>query len=100
MKSYTYTAAVYLQRFWRSTLKLLMGDFSLLPDHFGQSEFGLPSPDEYFGEAGLRALADHFQQKTGYEWLSAYQTIMSLFLQQLSLDMSSLRIRERIQNEE
>ncbi|MBI1801986.1 MAG: hypothetical protein HYR71_10210 [Chloroflexi bacterium] len=81
-----YTAAVYLQRLWREALSLYLGGFPLLPNYFGQTEFGLPDANEYFGEAGLRALARHFEAVTGYEWLSAYQSIVNLMLEQLSLE--------------
>lgn len=81
-----YTVAVYLQRLWYSTLSLYLGKFALLPDYYGQNEFGLPSPDVYWGEAGLRALAALFQEKTGYDWLTAYHTAISLLLAQLSLE--------------
>ncbi|MBI4772512.1 MAG: hypothetical protein HY784_19290 [Chloroflexi bacterium] len=81
-----YTAAVYLQRLWRGALSLYLDEQFLLPDHFGRAEFGLPPPDDCFGEAGLRELARLFEARTGAEWLSAYQTTMSLFLQQLRLE--------------
>lgn len=80
-----YTAAVYLQRLWHSTLGIYLGKFLLLPDYFGQREFGLPAPDDHFGEAGLRALAALFQEKTGYDWLSAYHVAIAHLLAQLSL---------------
>ncbi len=83
-----YTAAVYLQRLWRSTLGLYLGSFLLLPDYFGQAEFCLPAPDLHFGEAGLRALAALFQAKTGYDWLTTYHSAISLLLAQLSLEMT------------
>lgn len=81
-----YTAAVYLQRLWLSTLRMHLGRFSLLPDHFGQSHYHLPAPDVKFGEAGLRGLARRYADRTGMDWLSVYQVTMNLFLQQLSLD--------------
>ncbi|MGH2541379.1 MAG: hypothetical protein ACRDIB_01195 [Ardenticatenaceae bacterium] len=81
-----YTAAVYLQRLWRGTLELYLGDFPLLPDYFGESDFGLPTPEEHFGEAGLRALANLFKKRTGADWLTVYQSAMSLFLGQLRLN--------------
>jgi hypothetical protein len=80
-----YTATVFLQRFWRTALGIYLGETPLLPDYFG-ALWGLPAADEYFGEAGLRALAALQKQETGYEWFSAYQTIMDLFLKQLKLD--------------
>lgn len=81
-----YTAAVYLQHFWRSTLGLYLGNFPRLPDFFGQTIYGLPSPDDQFGESGLRALAAQFTQRTGFEWLSVYTAAVDLLLRQLSLE--------------
>lgn len=81
-----YTAAVYLQRFWLSTLRMHLGAFPLLPDYFGQSHYHLPPPDEKFGEAGLRSLARLYGAATGMDWLSVYNSSMSLFLQQLDLE--------------
>lgn len=81
-----YTAAVYLQRLWHGTLGLYLGNFSLLPDYFGRRVFYLPSPDEHFGELGLRALAELFQRRTGDEWLSAYESVMNLLLNQFRLE--------------
>ncbi|MCI0398661.1 MAG: hypothetical protein L0332_34230 [Chloroflexi bacterium] len=81
-----YTAAVYLQRLWRGKLEMYLGPLPLLPDYFGQSEWGLPAPTEHYGEAGLRALAEHFQTKTGDNWLSTYQAAISLFLIHLRLE--------------
>lgn len=83
-----YTAAVYLQRLWLSTLRLHLGSFPILPDHFGQAHYHLPSPEESFGEAGLRGLARYYADQTGLDWLSVYQSVMNLFLQQLSLDQT------------
>jgi len=84
-----YAAATYLQRFWHSTLQLYLTDFRLLPDHFGQIVFHLPSPDDHFGEAGLRALAAFFAEQTDHDWLSVYTATMELFLKQLSLEQFS-----------
>ncbi len=81
-----YTAAVYLQRLWLSTLRMHLGSFSLLPDHFGQAHYHLPAPDVKFGEAGLRALAALYEDKTGLDWLSVYELTMNLFLLQLGLE--------------
>ena len=81
-----YTAAVYLQRLWRNLLRLHLGRFRMLPDHFGQAYYHLPPPDVAFGEAGLRSLARLYSARTGFDWTSIYQTTMTLFLQQLSLE--------------
>lgn len=84
-----YTAAVYLQRLWRTTLGIYLGEFPLLPDTFGQAEFNLPAPDVHFGEAGLRELAKRFEAETGYDWLSVYESAISLFLAQLRLEAAN-----------
>lgn len=78
-----YTAAAYLQRLWHSTLGIYLDDLQLLPDLFGQTQYHLPAPTEDYGEAGLRSLAAYFQERTGYDWLSTYESVVSLFLQQL-----------------
>ncbi len=85
-----YTAAVYLQRFWRGTLGIYLGASQLLPDYFGQSRFELPEPAVDSGEAGLRALAERFQAETGFEWLSEYESVMDLLLEQLRIEAESL----------
>jgi len=81
-----YTAAVYLQRLWRGVLGLYLGDFPLLPNYFGETQMSLPTPDLAFGEAGLRLLAQKQKQITGYDWLSVYESAISLLLLQLRLE--------------
>lgn len=81
-----YTAAVYLQRFWLITLNIYLGSFAWLPDYYGQSHYHLPSPSEQFGETGLRQLAHQMEQTTGYEWLTVYESAISLLLLQLELE--------------
>lgn len=81
-----YTVAVYLQRFWLSTLQLYLGTFPLLPDYFGQTHYHFPPPEKHFGEAGLRALADYYTGQNGYDWLTIYQSAISLLLTQLNLE--------------
>jgi hypothetical protein len=81
-----YTAAVYLQHLWRGQLESYLGEQPWLPDYFGQSEWQLPPPTVHYSEAGLRLLANHFQARTGDNWLNTYETAVSLFLQQLMLE--------------
>ncbi len=85
-----YTAAVYLQRMWRGNLESLLGAFPDLPDHYGQSEFKLPAPDDYFGEKGLRQLARCFEALTGANWWQTYQDVIELFMKQLGLRMAQV----------
>jgi hypothetical protein len=80
-----YTAAVYLQHLWRGKLEMYLGTAPLLPDYFGQPEWGLPAPTEHFGEAGLRLLAEQQQARTGFNWLNNYHTIIAHYLNQLRL---------------
>lgn len=80
-----YTAAAYLQRFWFSTLQLYLGTFPLLPNYFGPTHYHLPPLEDHFGEAGLRTLANYYTNQTGYDWLSTYQSAISLLLTQLNL---------------
>lgn len=80
-----YTAAVYLQHLWRTQLEIYLGPAKPFSDHFGQSLWHLPPPSEHHGEAGLRVLAEHFQAETGANWLSAYESTMSLYLTILRL---------------
>lgn len=81
-----YTAAVYLQRLWCGTLGIYLADMSPLPDYFGRSDYHLPDPNDHFGEAGLRALAHLFHKKTGYDWKSVYDSVITLLLDQLRLE--------------
>ena len=75
-----YTAAVYLQHLWRTNLSLYLSPFPHLPNYFGEPDFALPSPQVHWGEAGLRALAARFEQETGANWLSTYESAFSNFL--------------------
>ncbi|MEK9163886.1 MAG: hypothetical protein AAB342_00870 [Chloroflexota bacterium] len=84
--AHMYTAAVYLQRFWRGTLGLYLKSLTLLPNYFGEPKYKLPGENDHFGESGLRALAKLYEEKTGYNWLSAYQSAITLLLDQLVLE--------------
>ncbi len=75
-----YTAAVYLQRLWWGTLGLYLGGMSKLPDYYGQALWNLPAPNVHFGEAGLRDLAYQMSVETGNNWLSSYESAVSLLL--------------------
>ncbi len=78
-----YTAAVYLQHLWRGVLGLYITDLTSLPNYYGQADWQLPPPSAHFGEAGLRALAEQMQAETGDNWLSSYQSALSLLLTHL-----------------
>ena len=84
-----YTAAVYLQHFWQSTLTLYLGTFARLPNYFGERTFELPPPDVHWGEMGLRLLAARLEKETGDNWLATYEGAFSRFLMQLQLQSAS-----------
>lgn len=73
-----YTAAVYLQRFWRTRLRLLLPVAVDLPDWFS-ADLALPAPSERFGKAGLYALAD----RSLYNELASYDAMIELLFDQL-----------------
>ena len=86
---YYYTAAVYLQRFCWTTLSLYLGTFPALIDYYGQSEFKLAAPNEYFGELGLHQLSEQLHKKTGYEWFNLFQSVLSLSLTMFRLQVEN-----------
>lgn len=81
-----YTAAVYLQRLWRTRLGFYLGDFPLLPDLYSCA-LGLPPADERFGKTGLHALAEWHASRSPdpYNWLASYTKVMDLLFEQLKL---------------
>ena len=68
-----YVAAMYLQRLWRTHLRLQFGETPLIPEHFTQ-EMDLPAPDVMHGEMGLRQLCD----RSPYNDWSSYQQVIDL----------------------
>ncbi|HEY3341221.1 MAG TPA: hypothetical protein VGK81_04345 [Anaerolineae bacterium] len=68
-----YAAAMYLQRLWRTHLRLQFGEKPLIPEHFTQ-EMDLPAPDVMHGEMGLRQLCD----RSAYNDWSSYQQVIDL----------------------
>jgi hypothetical protein len=82
-----YTAAVYLQRLWRTRLGFYLGDFPLLSDLYS-SVLGLPPADERYGKAGLHALAAwHASRSPGpFNWLASYNRIMDKLFGQLKVE--------------
>jgi hypothetical protein len=78
-----YTAAVYLQRMYRPALEIYLGKKPNLPDYFS-TEMGLPSPEEYYGEIGLRELISRLPPPINW-WLS-YLDPVQMFIRTLSLE--------------
>jgi hypothetical protein len=68
-----YVAAMYLQRLWRTHLRLQFGETPLIPEHF-TTELDLPAPDVMHGEMGLRLLCD----RSPYNDWSSYQQVIDL----------------------
>ena len=72
-----YVAAMYLQRLWRTHLRLQFGDKPLIPERF-TTEMGLPAPDVMHGEYGLRLLCD----RSAFNDWSSYQQVIDLISNQ------------------
>jgi hypothetical protein len=72
-----YVAAMYLQRLWRTHLRLHFGEKPLIPEQFTQ-EMNLPSPDHMHGELGLRLLCE----RSPYNDWSSYQQVVDLISNQ------------------
>ena len=68
-----YVAAMYLQRLWRTHLRLQFGETPLIPEHFTR-ELDLPAPDVMHGEFGLRTLCE----RSPYNDWSSYQQVIDL----------------------
>lgn len=72
-----YLAAMYLQRMWRTRLRLAHGPTPLIADPFSQN-LGLPAADAMFGEYGLRAMTDG----SIYNDWSSYQQVIDMICEQ------------------
>ncbi len=68
-----YVAAMYLQRLWRTHLRMQFGETLLLPEQF-TAALDLPPPDMMHGEYGLRLLCD----RSAYNDWSSYQQVIDL----------------------
>jgi hypothetical protein len=79
-----YSAAMYLQRMWRTRLGHYLSSVEELPDYFS-GELALPSPRELYGKAGLHALADWHARQSSQRCnhLSAYEGVAELLFQSL-----------------
>jgi hypothetical protein len=82
-----YTAAVYLQAFWRSRLSLYLGKVNLLPDLYS-SALQLPSSRERHGKIGLHALAAWHSNLSPFPTnrLASYNKMMDLLFEQLKME--------------
>lgn len=72
-----YLAAMYLQRMWRTRLKMHFGETPLIQERF-TNEMALPPADAMFGEMGLRALTE----RSPYNDWSSYEQIVDLLCEQ------------------
>ncbi len=81
-----YTAAVCLQRFWRTRLAETIGETSPLPDWFS-AEFGLASCDELFGRLTLYRLAEQLSsQNKGSDYWGAFSKTFEDFIRQREVE--------------
>lgn len=85
-----YVAAMYLQRLWRTRLRMCLGESPLIPERFTKT-LGLPSPDEMNGEHGLRALTDG---SVFNDWSSYEQVVEMLCEQPCRAEVPSPESRE------
>ncbi len=71
---------------WRTRLSYYLENLAELPDFFS-AEFGLPSPNDEYGKAGLYALAEwHARHSPSrFNFLSAYEDVAELLFQSLKL---------------
>lgn len=72
-----YLAAMYLQRMWRTRLRLALGDTSLIPNHFTQDGVW-PAADAMHGKLGLHQLTENSPFN---EW-SSYEQVVELICNQ------------------
>jgi hypothetical protein len=73
-----YAAAMYLQRLWRTRLRLCLGaQGGLIPEKF-TAELKLPHADEMFGERGLRELCD----RSPFNDWSSYEQVVAMLCDQ------------------
>ncbi len=72
-----YLAAMYLQRQWRTRLRLHFGASALIPERY-TAEWDLPSPEVMHGRLGLRALCD----RSPYNDWSSYDQVVDLLCNQ------------------
>jgi hypothetical protein len=72
-----YLAAVYLQRMWRTRLRLVHGPTPLIADALSAS-LGLPAADAMYGEHGLRTMTDG----SVYNDWSSYQQVIDMICEQ------------------
>jgi hypothetical protein len=86
-----YTAAVYLQRLWKTRLGFYI-ETPLLPDLFSQ-QLGLPPAEERHGKHGLYDLAEAWKARSRYPFdrLTSLNNTMDLFFEQLKLEKSQQR---------
>ena len=79
-----YTAAVYLQRLWRTRLGFYLGDFEILPDYYSTT-LSLPPADERYGKVGLYALAEAWAARSAYPYnrLASLNKTLELLFDQL-----------------
>ncbi len=72
-----YLAAMYLQRMWRTRLRMAIGEQPLIPERFVQ-ELNLPSADTMHGEMGLH----HLTHSSPFNEWSSYQQVVDLICDQ------------------
>ena len=72
-----YLAAMYLQRLWRTRLRMHFGESPLIPERF-TDVLDVPSADAMYGEMGLRTLTD----RSAFNDWSSYQQVVDMICDQ------------------
>jgi hypothetical protein len=82
-----YTAAVYLQRLWRTRLGFYLGEVEMLPDLYSDV-LGLPPAGERHGKTGLHALATWQAGRSPqpFNWLASYNKVIDLLFERLKME--------------
>lgn len=91
-----YLAAMYLQRMWRTRLRLRFGEQPLIPERFTSADNSpigepLPGPDDMHGKRGLRRLCED----SPYNDWSSYEQVIELLMNQPCSPESLLPINGR-----
>ena len=72
-----YLAAMYLQRMWRTRLRMAFGETALIPQRF-TDDMSLPAAEAMNGELGLY----HLTEKSLFNDWSSYEQVIELICEQ------------------
>jgi hypothetical protein len=84
-----YLAAMYLQRMWRTRLRMAFGETALIPERFTH-ELNLPTAEAMNGELGLHRLTEN---SLFNDW-SSYEQVIELICEQPCATNDVIAIRD------